>query len=254
MTVAMMMERLWQRPHILPLLSLFLCFVTGLSEKRIEWKREGEKVDIPCSAGRSDSPNAMYLYKTYDQQQEVTYLNGKFGSSPRKPFGGRIQIVGDFTKLTATITNLTIDDTGVYWCQYLNIIGPKTNKLNTDGHVLVVVSGQEICPTPAPPGTPGTVKTSQTSSEVPMSTMLVVCAITIGSLVLLVLIILIIRVKRCCVVNGKYRPDPQAGVGLPEHRSDSVYEAMRPQRATSMSQSSGQVLINPAYTPGRGYK
>ncbi|KAL2087115.1 hypothetical protein ACEWY4_018174 [Coilia grayii] len=244
----MMMERLWQSHHILQLLSVLVCFVTGLSVERIERRREGENIEIPCSTDQLNQ-DGMYLYKSYDQKQEVTFLHKKMESSPRTAFENRVQITGELNKVTATITNLTIDDTGVFWCQYLRYEGPKQHYTDSkDGWILLVVTGVERCPTPGTESHP-----PRPDPEVQMSTLLIVSAITGCSLVLLVLIILIIGVKRWCVGNGKYKPGPENGVGLPDHRSDSVYEQMRPQRATSMSQCSGQVLINPAYSPSRNY-
>ncbi|KAL2087112.1 hypothetical protein ACEWY4_018171 [Coilia grayii] len=243
-----MMARLWKHRLILQLVSFCVCFVTGLSGERIKRRREGEKIEIPCSTDQLNQ-DGMYLYKSYDQKQEVTFLNNNMESSPRIAFADRVQITGGLNKLTATITNLTIDDTGVFWCLFVRYEGPKQHYTDSkDGRILLVVTGVERCPTP---GTES--HTPRPDQEVQMSTLLIVSAIIVCSLVLLVLIILIIGVKHCCARKGKYKHGPETGVGLPHHRSDSVYEQMRPRRATSVSQSSGQVLINPAYMPCRNY-
>ncbi|XP_063050497.1 uncharacterized protein LOC134445342 [Engraulis encrasicolus] len=180
----------------------------------------------------------MYLYKNYHQRYEVTYLTSKMQSSPRVAFANRIQVTGVFTQPIVTITNLTIDDTGVYWCQYLRYEGPKQHPtLSKDGLTLLVVSGLEVCPTPAP-----TRHMMQPQDE-QRSTMLVVTGITVFSLALIVFIILIIGVKHCFAIKGKYSPGPQSG-------GDPDYEQMSP-RTTSMSQMSPRTTSMSQMRPQR---
>ncbi|XP_031419907.1 uncharacterized protein LOC116219906 isoform X2 [Clupea harengus] len=247
-----MMECLWRRLHILLQVSFWVCFVTG---SNVEWRRVGEKIVITCSTDKP-TQSAVYLYKSYHQRQSVFYLLKEGVPSRTVAYKDKVKVTG-FNKLRATISNLTVNDTGVFWCQYLRHDGPTNHETeNKEGETLLVVNGPEkVCPTHGPYATTSTEESSQT--------LWIVGAVTVCSLVLLVLIILLISVKRCCVHNGKYRCHPQSAVGPPAHRSDSVYEQMRPQRATSMSpqratsmspqratsmsHSSARVLINPTY-------
>ncbi|XP_062403666.1 uncharacterized protein si:rp71-81e14.2 [Sardina pilchardus] len=238
-----MMESLRRCHHILLLVCFCVCFLTGLSADKVEWKQVGEHVEIACST-RLQNQGGMYLYHTYHKTREVFYLNPGMKCTPRLPFDKRIRVTGSFTNVHATVSNLTVNDTGVFWCRYLRFDGAKESRSESNNNpTLLVVNGLEKeCPTTAP-------VTEASEEPIQMSTLLVVSAITACSLFLLVLIILLICVRRCCGENGKFKPRPPPGVGLPAHRSDSVYEQMRPQRATSMSHSSGQVLLNPAYMP-----
>ncbi|XP_031419650.1 uncharacterized protein LOC116219845 [Clupea harengus] len=230
-----MMECLWRRLHILLQVSFWVCFVTG---SNVEWRRIGEKIEITCS---TDKPNqhAVFLYKSYHQRQSLFYLLKEGVPSRTVAYKDKVEVTG-FNKLRATISNLTVDDTGVFWCQYLRHVKEISHATeNKEGGTLLVVNGPEkVCPTHGPYATTSTEESSQTA------TLWIVGAVTFCSLVLLVLIILLILVKRC---NGKNRCHPQSAVGPPAHCPDSVYEQMRPQRATSMSHSSAQVLNNSAY-------
>ncbi|XP_062403655.1 uncharacterized protein LOC134094222 [Sardina pilchardus] len=242
-----MMERLRQRHHILLLVCFCVCFLTGLSADKVEWKQVGEHVEIACST-RLQNQGGMYLYHTYHKTREVFYLTPGMKCTPKLPFGNRIKVRGLFANLHATVSNLTVNDTGVFWCQYVRFDKakqyPSESNNNPTQQLLVVDGLEKECPTTAP-------VTEASEEPIQMSTLLLVSAITACSLFLLVLIILLICVKRCCAESGKFKPRPQSDSGLPAHRSDSVYEQMRPQRATS--HSSGRVLLNPAYMHSPNY-
>ncbi|XP_076150249.1 uncharacterized protein LOC143134059 [Alosa pseudoharengus] len=242
-----MMERVRRYHHILLLVCFCVCFLTGLSADKVEWRQVGEHIEMECSTDLQNQ-GGMYLYHTYHTTREVFYLTPGMKCSPRLPFGNRIKVAGSFAKMHARVSNLTVNDTGVFWCQYLRFdkSNPYPSESNNNPTLLVVDGVEKECPTNGP-------VTMLSEEPIQMSTLLVVSAITACSLFLLVLIILLICVKRCCSENGNYKPRPQSGVGLPAHRSDSVYEQMRPQRATSMSQASAQVLLNPAYMRSPNY-
>lgn len=243
-----MMECAWQHNHIL--LQVFLCIalLTGLRADSIEWRQSGEQIEMACSTDKQNQ-GGLYLRHTYAETREVFYLTPEMKCSPRVAFDRRVHVKGLFTNFQVTISNLSMGDTGVFWCEYLRFEGAKqfSSKSNNPS-VLVVVDGVKTCPT-VPPHRSQTITAHD--EPIQMSTLLTVSIITACSLILLVLIILLISVKRCCRENGNYKPRPQSDSGLPAHRSDSVYEQMRPQRATSLSHSShssAQVLINPAYS------
>ena len=92
----------------------------------VEWRRVGEKIEITCSTDKLNQ-NAVYLYKSYHQRQAVFYLFEKRNASRSVAYKDKVEVTG-FNKLRATISNLTVKDTGVFWCQYLRHDGPTNHE------------------------------------------------------------------------------------------------------------------------------
>ena len=107
----------------------------------VEWRRVGEKIEITCSTDKLNQ-NAVYLYKSYHQRQSVFYLLKEGVPSRTVAYKDKVEVTG-FNKLRATISNLTVDDTGVFWCQYLRNDGQKKHETeNKEGETLLVVNGK----------------------------------------------------------------------------------------------------------------
>lgn len=117
----------------------------GLSTNTVEWRQDGGQIAVTCSTDQQNQ-HGMYLYHTYSSTREVFYLTPGMKCSPRVPFEKRVKISGNFSNLTATITHLTIHDTGVFWCQYLRYIGAEqTPSKSEDQPVLLVVNSKNVC-------------------------------------------------------------------------------------------------------------
>lgn len=108
------------------------------------WRTPGKYVTIQCRL---------------DTKEQITSLSVKMGlaekdvfhvqrTTPQKPivkdtFRGRLENSGIFPNLDILITNLTLNDTGPYWCFYTqyNVIKRQSETFKANGSVLLVVSG-----------------------------------------------------------------------------------------------------------------
>lgn len=132
----------WQTQWSLPSHSIVF---KGLSANRIEWRQDGEQIEITCSTDQQNQ-GGLYLYHTYRETREVFYLTPEMKYGPRLPFDRRVEIKGLFINFTATISNLSIEDTGVFWCQYLMFKGAKQHSSKSnDQPVMLVVNGKNVC-------------------------------------------------------------------------------------------------------------
>lgn len=121
---------------------LYVIFFKGLGADSIEWRKSGEEIEIFCSTDQQ-AQDGMYLYHSYMERREVFYLTPELKCSPRVPFDRRVKISGPFTNFKATISNLTLQDTGHFWCQYLKYKGAEQiASPSKSPSVLVVVDGK----------------------------------------------------------------------------------------------------------------
>lgn len=95
-----------------------------ITEGTIIIKEPGESVILKCSsdicAKSNDGHVGMYLYHNFTKKKEVYYYYNHDGSkiSARRGYAGRISISGTVMSHNITITNLTVDDSGIYTCAY----------------------------------------------------------------------------------------------------------------------------------------
>ncbi|XP_005947931.1 uncharacterized protein LOC102293371 [Haplochromis burtoni] len=94
------------------------------SESTIIIREPGESITLKCSSEgcppKNDGYAGMYLYHNFIEQKEVyfygNYANSKIMERPR--YEGRIESNGAPMNHNITISNLTVDDSGVYTCVY----------------------------------------------------------------------------------------------------------------------------------------
>ncbi|XP_024252287.1 uncharacterized protein LOC112230288 [Oncorhynchus tshawytscha] len=186
----------------------------------ILWVKTGEKFTMKCSTTLKDQ-EGMYLYVGLDRDREVLYYHQSDSKlTLRKGYWDRVKTEGPVDQLTITVSNLTIEDTGVYWCVYTNVNKSTFNHfiIQGKGSTLVVVN-DDVLQLPCPKATAVTLTPFHPANEKPCPSG-VVNIIIISILTILLCVIFLIwvapLVKRCCKQGGS---TPQV---IPE----SVYEDM----------------------------
>ncbi|XP_029537797.1 uncharacterized protein LOC115142455 isoform X2 [Oncorhynchus nerka] len=196
---------------MMSLLRSLLLFYFSFNElttaaEAILWVKTGEKFTMKCSTTLKDQ-EGMYLYVGLDRDREVLYYYQRDSKlSPRKRYWDRVKTEGPVDQLTITVSNLTIEDTGVYWCVYTKFNETTyENDINQGrGSTLVVVNAKKK---PCPSG----VESHQIIIIVIITSILttVICAF-------IFLVWFAPPVKRCCNQGGY----------TPQVFPDSVYEDM----------------------------
>ncbi|XP_008276692.1 uncharacterized protein LOC103354882 [Stegastes partitus] len=199
---------------------LLLCLSVN-SETIIKNEGLGQNVTLRCSTTPVNKYKGMYLYHKLAEEEEVFYYQKDNKISPRQRYDGRIQTTGPLADHSITISNLTVEDSGLYTCTYTEGVNKK------DGHSVYAVfvaatsSGStrrkgprvdDLCPCPSP-----------TAEERSPSLLLIIIACVIAAIIILVTLTVIIlilpRVRRC---RGSRRRKNNALPGT----GDGVYEVM----------------------------
>ncbi|XP_029480230.2 uncharacterized protein LOC115103538 isoform X2 [Oncorhynchus nerka] len=193
------------------LLSIVFSLSTSTTAtEAILWVKTGEKFTMKCSTTLKDQ-DGMYLYVGLDRDREVLFYHQRDSKlTLRKGYWDRVKTEGPVDQLTITVSNLTIEDTGVYWCVYTNVNKSTFNNfiIQGKGSTLVVVNATAVTLTPFHP-----------ANEKPCPSG-VVNIIIISILTILLCVIFLIwvapLVKRCRNQGGS----------TPQVIPDSVYEDM----------------------------
>ncbi|XP_047434889.1 uncharacterized protein LOC125004372 [Mugil cephalus] len=192
------------------LLSLMLLCVSTNSDNTMMFIQSGEDITVKCSCGTSENIVGMYLlHKTGNnvKEKEVVFLRTN-SVSIRSKYQNRTRINGSLTDSTITITNLTVDDSGVFRCNYKD---QRIHDVGACGMTYTVfVKGLKLimahCRRETPP-----------VQTLTFSVTCVICVLAIVIAILLILLILIMyrRVK------------PSSGMRRQQvNNNDYVYEVM----------------------------
>uniref|UniRef100_A0A3B5B4D7 Ig-like domain-containing protein n=1 Tax=Stegastes partitus TaxID=144197 RepID=A0A3B5B4D7_9TELE len=93
----------------------------------------GQNVTLRCSTTPVNKYKGMYLYHKLAEEEEVFYYQKDNKISPRQRYDGRIQTTGPLADHSITISNLTVEDSGLYTCTYTEGVNKK------DGHSVYAV-------------------------------------------------------------------------------------------------------------------
>ncbi|XP_069380533.1 uncharacterized protein [Paralichthys olivaceus] len=130
------------------------CLTLSDPEKIVVSRKPGEAITIHC---RSPDNTDEYLDLCRDlcQGDKVVYMNSE-NVEIVPAYKDRAQITGAFSKVDIFIKNLTLEDTGQYWCMYKKV-NEKIGKVDAKcrGSVLLVVkeeggvsgNGNQACET-----------------------------------------------------------------------------------------------------------
>jgi hypothetical protein len=105
-------------------------------------KQEGDTMTIHCRTSLPDQEN-LSVYMRLTKEILVLYFHQATEKlTLHERFKLRLTTNGRLNKMDITITNLTIEDSGAYWCVYS--VYKKSNIETTEGEgaVLLVVNGE----------------------------------------------------------------------------------------------------------------
>ncbi|KAM9393267.1 uncharacterized protein KZ484_004465 [Pholidichthys leucotaenia] len=191
----------------LKLLTILCLCCRALTDAGVVWKHVGEAVTIKCIVP-SNGIN-LSVRKGLDEEIQIFF----FDKDKRKlvifqPLQARLQSDNNFPELSIRIKNLTLNDTGPYWCKYTYLdinYNPKTSK--APGSVLLVVTENRNVATNA------VSKCEEPQNEIVLLSVLICAAVIV---VILVCILLILKIK------------PQRTTVKPRQvPTNDVYEDMR---------------------------
>ncbi|GLD74373.1 uncharacterized protein AKAME5_002570200 [Lates japonicus] len=118
-----------------------------MTEHTVVYRVSGESVTLECSFAESPNSNdeliGMYLYHNAKTQEEVLYYHSSPGPekiSPRIRYSKRVEKKGSLKKHTITISNLTVEDSGIYRCVY------KKNAQSEDIRNVYMLVVSEVAP------------------------------------------------------------------------------------------------------------
>ncbi|KAM4598573.1 uncharacterized protein ACJ7VT_022037 isoform 2-T2 [Polymixia lowei] len=188
------MSALWLM--LITFLPLSCTAVSGQGNGKRVWKTAGGNITIQC---RSEYQEYLVMHWGLEEEEvDILFVEGtKPPKSIAPRFKQRLETNGNFPNLDITIRNLTLDDTGAFWCKYKKMVGSNLATTKGNGSILLVVK-----------------QCVGTDSNF----VVIVCALICGAILLVILIISIVwiipKIKASHTVNVK----PQ--------RND-VYEDMR---------------------------
>ncbi|XP_042159278.1 uncharacterized protein LOC112264167 isoform X3 [Oncorhynchus tshawytscha] len=191
----------------------------------ILWVKTGEKFTMKCSTTLKDQ-EGMYLYVGLDRDREVLYYYQHDSKlTPRKRYWDRVKTEGPVDQLTITVSNLTIEDTGVYWCVYTKFNkATYENDINQGRGSTLVVVNDDALQLPCPTATAVTLTPFHSANKKPcpsgVESIIIIIIITSILTTLICAVIFLVwfapLVKRCCNQGGY----------TPQVFPDSVYEDM----------------------------
>ncbi|XP_028829585.1 uncharacterized protein LOC114786556 [Denticeps clupeoides] len=206
-------------PQVLLHIFVLKCSLSVVADQGVLWARTGDHFDLKCSTDHFNM-DKMFMYQYFDDnQKQILILTREFNVSPMMGYEKKVEVQGTFNQLTITLTNLTLSDTGVYRCQYLN----KSKQMESrEGSMLVVINGAE-----------GTCPAGTENVKIQTSKIMTLFVINACSVILLIIILLF----SMSGVSGRKK-------NISCQPSSDVYESMRPQLR---AEDSSGTWINPAY-------
>lgn len=105
------------------------------------WKKVGESITIQCRS--ASDHESLEVKKGLNETQIFSTTN----ANPHKKIiipsmAARVQTNGNFPNMDILIKNLSVDDTGPYWCFYAKFSGKSVETIKGAGSVLLVVTGE----------------------------------------------------------------------------------------------------------------
>ncbi|XP_069569628.1 uncharacterized protein [Brachyistius frenatus] len=137
------MSAVWLK--IITILCLYCSALTDTEVKGLVWRNVGEAFTIQC---RTDGEQeSLCLRMGLNEQFEVFFRNKlSVKDTVAQKFTGRLESNGVFPNMDIFIKNLSLTDTGPYWCGY-SMYDKKTHEqkvINGEGSMLLVVTDEGL--------------------------------------------------------------------------------------------------------------
>lgn len=194
----------------------------------LEERVPGESFIFHCSTNISLTHVTLYKGNKQSRTNQVLHVFDKKegGLQPTydDKYKNRVNFSGALTYLSVNITDLTEEDSGVYWCQYSGL-DENFNVFNIIGNevVALLVKSSVLCPKPTPKSTkPGTYTDPSTNTNSTSHNNFIAVLI---SIITAVVVFLMFALMLIFLVIPKINKLKAAQV--PQNRgNDSVYEVM----------------------------
>ncbi|XP_004558468.3 uncharacterized protein LOC101486811 isoform X2 [Maylandia zebra] len=165
---------------------LILCFYgtarTAADGYKVIQIKVGKQVTIQCKS--ASNQEMLYLKRGLNEEEDIFYLTDSKKSTINQKFTDRLQFHGQVPNVDILLKNLTLDDTGPYWCVYKMSSNYKLKTSRGNGSVLLVVTESG----PAP------VCTGQSQGDLVLVSV-VICAAVLIVVLTVFLIWIIIKTK-----------------------------------------------------------
>uniref|UniRef100_A0A3B4GCL0 Immunoglobulin V-set domain-containing protein n=1 Tax=Pundamilia nyererei TaxID=303518 RepID=A0A3B4GCL0_9CICH len=100
----------------------------------------GQQVTIQCRS--ASNQEMLYLKRGLNEEEDIFCLTDLQKSTINQKFTDRLQFHGPFPNVDILLKNLTLDDTGPYWCVYKVSSNYEFKTSRGNGSVLLVVTGE----------------------------------------------------------------------------------------------------------------
>nr|XP_004558467.2 uncharacterized protein LOC101486811 isoform X1 [Maylandia zebra] len=146
----------------------------------------GKQVTIQCKS--ASNQEMLYLKRGLNEEEDIFYLTDLKKSTINQKFTDRLQFHGQVPNVDILLKNLTLDDTGPYWCVYKMTSNYELKASRGNGSVLLVVTESGPAPSPRP------VCTGQSQGDLVLVSV-VICAAVLIVVLTVFLIWIIIKTK-----------------------------------------------------------
>uniref|UniRef100_A0A1A7YBF6 Chromosome 3 SCAF14707, whole genome shotgun sequence, Uncharacterized protein n=1 Tax=Iconisemion striatum TaxID=60296 RepID=A0A1A7YBF6_9TELE len=127
----------------LKIITIVCLCCTELTDAGVVWKEVGQSITIQCNADSEQQLMSFSLKKGLNQDEEIFFTESTSQKhNIKEMMKERVQAYTGFPKVEILIKNLTVNDTGPYWCLYDKIDNSDHKKKNTNSLLLVVTEKQ----------------------------------------------------------------------------------------------------------------
>nr|XP_020472110.1 uncharacterized protein LOC109969520 [Monopterus albus] len=187
MSVTVSMSLVWLK--LVTILCLSCTSLKAREGSNVVWKDYGSSITIQCRSHQTNLA-CLSVKKGLLSEEEIFYQMGRSPPIISDKIKDRVQLNGAFPNVDILIKNLTVEDTGPYWCSYVEMGGKSSDLLNvkSKGSVLLVVKEK-----PTPTTDPS--KTCNSSNNNLVLVSVVISAAVLAGIIMVTLVWVIIKTR-----------------------------------------------------------